>query len=217
MKGFTTSATKATFGGEELGDETEDTEGREADDERNDEFHGAGSVLQNFARLVRPLAKNQTHGDGPGENADVVGRSERVEGIVDEIEDERTEHVADAARSIHFRTLGNELDLGGKHEARRHGDERRGEVRGEINEDDGLDVDGFAQVAAAGDRTHDEHEDENRGDALQGRDEDGPEKARGLGEFGRREAEKTAENETYENLLDEGSLQKRHGKAEDFA
>ena len=45
----------------------------------------------------------------------------------------------------------------------------------------------------------------------------GPEKARGLGEFGRREAEKTAENETYENLLDEGSLQKRHGKAEDFA
>ena len=99
----------------------------------------------------------------------------------------------------------------------RHGDERRGEVRDEINEDDGLDVDGFAQVSAAGDRTHDEHEDENRGDALQGRDEDGPEKARGLGEFGRREAEKTAENETYENLLDEGSLQKRHGKAEDFA
>ena len=78
-------------------------------------------------------------------------------------------------------------------------------------------MDGFAQVAAAGDRTHDEHEDENRGDALQGRDEDSPEKARGLGEFGRREAEKTAENETYENLLDEGSLQKRHGKAEDFA
>ena len=63
----------------------------------------------------------------------------------------------------------------------------------------------------------DEHEDEDRGDALQGRDEDRAEKARGLGEFGRSEAENAAENETYENLLDEGCLQKRHGKAEDFA
>ena len=206
-----------TFGGEEFGNEAEDTEGREADDERNDEFHGAGGVLQNLAGFVRPLAKNQTHGDGPGENADVVGRGERVEGIVDEIEDERPKHVADAARSVHFRALRDELDRGRKHEARRHGDQGRGEVRDEVDEDDGLDVNGFAQVASARDRTHDEHEDEDRSDALQGRDEDRAEEARGLGKFGRREAENAAENETYENLLDERCLQKRHGKAEDFA
>ena len=78
-------------------------------------------------------------------------------------------------------------------------------------------MNGFAQVTSARNRAHDEDEDEDRGDALQGRDEDRAEKARGLGEFGRRKAENAAENETYENLLDERCLQKRHGKAEDFA
>lgn len=189
--------------------------GGEADHEADHELDALGGVIEHFARGDGAMAQHDAHGDGPGENADVVAGRDGVDGIVNDVENHVAEHLADAAGGGGHSVGRRQDELRGEHEARHDRNDGGGEGAYQIEDDDRLDVEVFAGQVLVRNRTHHEHEHQNRGDGLKSRHKDGAEEAAADGCGGSRIGKRNAKYQTDQNLLDKRCLQERHRKIED--
>ena len=181
----------------------------------HDELHGFCGVFEHFTRCLAGAAEDDAHRDRPGEDPDVVGVVHRSERIVDDVENKARKHFADAARRRQaFVGRGKRNDRGPE-EARDNRDCSGAEGRDHVEHKDGLDLRGFVGDAVVRNRAHDEHEDENGRNALEGRHENRAEEARVVRSFGRSPGKENAEDEADENLLHERGFEERSRKAEE--
>ena len=172
-----------TVGGEDLEaargdrgvDEAEDAERSQADDPAHDLRHGLRDVLEHGLGRLLGSAQRDAEDDGPRQDADVIGVHERVDRVGEDVLHEGDQNGADAlgCGGDLLRRVGKR-DVDGEDEARRHGDEGSQERRDDVEDDDGLHGTCGLGVCQGGGY---QEEDENRGDRLQGADEQRAEQA----------------------------------------
>ena len=160
---------QATFG--EGGDhQTKNAQWSQTDHALDHTGDGLAEVLDHGACGSAGVAQGCTQGNGPDQNADVVGVQQCIDRVVESAFDHGGQHLADiAGHACHLRGL-SEVDYGREQGAGHHGHAGCGQRTDDIQEDDRLDL-GFLTGAVAADGGHDEQEHEHRSSCLQGGDE----------------------------------------------
>ena len=127
-----------------------------------------------------------------------------MDGIVNDVENHVAEHLADAAGGGGHSVGRRQDELRGEHEARHDRNDGGGEGAYQIEDDDRLDVEVFAGQVLVRNRTHHEHEHQNRGDGLKSRHKDGAEEAAADGCGGSRIGKRNAKYQTDDRPIEEG-------------
>ena len=184
-----------TAGGNSGEHETQNAERGEVDDEAHRLGDGLGGVGEELlGRVGRALEREAEH-DRPEQNAEIVGRDDRADGVGDNVVEQAGEDGGEALG----RAVGDGLsqrDGHGEQVARDHGDDSRQERGDKVEHDDGAEL--LAQLLLGlGKGADDEDKDQQRGDGLQGTDKQGAKDAdagRGHGGVGDQQGERRADD-----------------------
>ena len=142
---------------------------------------------------------------GPAEDTDVVRRCQRVNRVVDNRENQVVQDLDDAGRRRELRI--GDLQVQSRREGEREcdSDERSAERREDVEAHNRLHGSAGIRILLS-QSVHDEHEDEDRCDALEGTDEEIAEHRDGRYSLRRSQRNDDADDETSSNQLDERCL-----------
>ena len=197
--------------------ETQDTERGEVDDEAHCLGDGVGGVGEELlGRVGRALEREAEH-DSPEQNAEIVGRDDRADGVGDNVVEQAGENGGEALR----RTVGGGLgqrDGHGEQVACDDGDDGREERGHEVEHDDGAEL--LAQLLfGLSQGADDEDKDQQRGDGLQRADEQGAEDAdagRGHSGIGDQQGERRTDDHADDDAQHEADAIVRFDKFHSF-
>ena len=152
-------------------DEPHDAERSETDDPEYDLRHDDGEVAHRVLRGRACFLESDPCEDAPCKDADVVRACDCVNWVVDDVQDEVVHDLDDTARRCDVCVRDDEMERRWEGEGESDSNDGCEEGRDDVEAHDGLQCRPRADGTLRH-RVHDENEDEDRRDTLQGTDED---------------------------------------------
>ena len=157
--------------GEGRGDQAEDAQRGEADHHLDDQRDAVGQLGEQVAGGIAGVAEGDAEADGPGQDADEVGRDQGVDRVVHHAQQQGLEHLGDAARRRHLARMAGQHQARGEGEAGDHRHHRGAEGADQVQQQDRPDM-GLLALPVVGDGCHHQDEHQYRRDGLQRGNED---------------------------------------------
>ena len=190
-------------GADGLGHQAHDPQGGEVDHPGDHLGDAGGQVFQYMLGLrAGGFVEGQADDHRPGQDADVVGGEDGVQGIVHDVQHQVVDHFRNAAGRIHLGVAQLEHQGLGEEEGQGHSHDGRGEGADHIEGDDGFHL-GIAPFFPLDHGIHHQDEHQERGHSLQGFDEQIPEDAHYRHGTGQEYGKQDADHQAYGNLVDQ--------------
>ena len=185
--------------------QAEDPQRRTADDGLDDAGDSMRQLFDQQLGAMAGVAQRQPQGDGPCQDADVVGINQSLDRVADNIEQQGVQHLADPARRRNLAGGAGQLQLGGEHEAGQNPDQGRTEGTKQIEDQQGTDA-GLLSLLMAGNRRSHQNKHQNRRNCLQAADEQRAQQPRQLGLGGREPGDQDPQQQADDNLADQTAV-----------
>ncbi|MNJ20524.1 hypothetical protein D3C77_148590 [compost metagenome] len=182
--------------------QAQNAERRAADHRLDDGRHPVGQVGDQRLGAVTRVTHGDAKADGPGQDTDVVGIQQRLHRVGHHVEQQGLQYLGDATRRGDLGAAGHQMQVGGEQEAGHHGHHGCEEGPQHIEQQDRLHV-GLLTLLVTDDRRHHQHEDQQRGDRLQGTDEQAAKQTRRLGPFRHEHGKEDTEYQTDQDLANQ--------------
>ena len=147
--------------------QTENADGRQADNPSHDGGHGVRQVVKKLVGGGRRAAQGDAQQNRPHQNADIVRVNQRGERVGHQVHQQRFQHFGNALRRFHFNIgIHHQRERAGEGQAGNHGHQRGAECAQQVQKQNRAHI-GFGLAVLLGDGGGHQNKHQKRRDAFQ--------------------------------------------------